>query len=49
MHNRKALIWKMADTGILDIDSEEDFELMEIIFQFLVGRNEEFGVQFEEV
>lgn len=49
MHNRKALIWKMADTGILDIDSEEDFELMEIIFQFLVGRNEEYKEQFEKL
>lgn len=47
MHNRKALIWEMQDTGILDIDSEEDFELMEIIFQFLVSHNEEYREQFK--
>lgn len=49
MHNRKALIWKMRDTGILDIDSEEDFELMEVIFKFLISRNEEYREQFKSV
>lgn len=46
MHNRKALIWKMKDTGILDIDSEEDFQLMEAIFKFLVRHDEDFVEQF---
>ncbi|MGN0395907.1 MAG: cytidylyltransferase domain-containing protein [Coprococcus sp.] len=49
MHNRKALIWKMKDTGILDIDSEEDFELMEVIFKFLISHNEEYREQFKIV
>lgn len=46
MHDRKARIWKMADTGILDIDSNEDFELMEIIFQFFVSHRQEYREQF---
>lgn len=29
--NRRAYIWIMQDTGILDIDSENDFELMEVL------------------
>ncbi len=32
---RKAVIWNMPDTGILDIDSEEDLELMEVVGRFL--------------
>lgn len=31
VNDRKALVWVMEDTGILDIDSEHDLELMEII------------------
>lgn len=46
VHGRKALIWEMQDTGVLDIDSEEDFELMEVIFQFLLGHREEYREQF---
>lgn len=46
MHNRKAQIWKMEDTGILDIDSNEDFELMEIIFQFFVCHKQKYREQF---
>lgn len=49
MYNRKALIWKMKDTGILDIDSEEDFELMEVIFRLLISHNEEYREQFKSV
>lgn len=35
LYERKALIWTMKDTGILDIDSEDDFKLMEIIAEYL--------------
>ncbi len=49
MHNRKALIWKMKDTGILDIDSEEDFELLEIIFKHFVSTCKEFEIQFDKL
>lgn len=32
--NRFALVWKMEDNGVLDIDSENDFELMELIADY---------------
>ena len=32
----------MADTGILDIDSEEDYELMQVIANFLFDKKETF-------
>ena len=32
----------MKDTGVLDIDSEEDFELMQVIAQYLFNNNEEY-------
>lgn len=35
IENRRALIWEMKDVGVLDIDSEQDFELMEVILRFL--------------
>lgn len=31
LYERKALIWIMRDTGILDIDSEDDMQMMELI------------------
>ena len=33
--DRKALIWIMDDTGVLDIDSEEDWELMQVVCKYL--------------
>lgn len=39
---RKATIWKMRDTGVLDIDSEADLELMEVIGRFLFENRKEF-------
>lgn len=32
--NRRAYVWIMDDTGILDIDSENDFELMEVLAEY---------------
>ena len=32
----------MADTGILDIDSEEDYELMQIIASYLYENRENY-------
>jgi len=32
----------MADTGILDIDSEEDYELMQVIANYLFEKKEAF-------
>lgn len=43
---RKAVIWKMQDTGILDIDSEKDLELMEIIGKYLYKNREEYRELF---
>lgn len=36
----------MADTGILDIDSEEDYELMQVIANYLFENNEAFRETF---
>lgn len=36
----------MADTGILDIDSEEDYELMQVIAKYLFENNEAFKEVF---
>ncbi len=32
--NRFAQIWKMQDSGVLDIDSENDFEVMEVLAKY---------------
>lgn len=37
----------MKDTGILDIDSEEDFELMQVVAKYLFNHNEEFHEVYE--
>lgn len=37
----------MADTGILDIDSEEDYELMQVIAKYLFGKKSEYKEIFE--
>ena len=39
----------MADTGILDIDSEEDYELMQVIAGYLFEKKEGFKETFEKV
>lgn len=39
----KCEVYEMMDTGILDIDSEEDFQLMEIIGRHLFNNNPDFG------
>lgn len=36
----------MTDTGILDIDSEEDYELMQVIAKYLFENNEAFKESF---
>ena len=37
----------MEDTGILDIDSEEDYELMQVIAKYLFGKKSEYKEIFE--
>jgi CMP-N,N'-diacetyllegionaminic acid synthase len=39
----------MKDTGILDIDSEEDYELMQVVAQYLYGKHEGYGEVFKTV
>ena len=39
----------MADTGVLDIDSEEDYELMQVIAKYLFSKNEAFVEVFDRV
>lgn len=39
----------MADTGFLDIDSEEDYELMQVIAKYLFENNEAFKETFNKV
>lgn len=40
---RREVIWQMKDTGILDIDSEEDFELMEVLAAYFYQKYPEYG------
>lgn len=40
--NRKAVIWRMQDTAVLDIDSETDLELMEVIGKYIFEHDEEY-------
>ena len=39
----------MKDTGILDIDSEEDYELISVIAKYFVENDDEYGTVFENV
>lgn len=38
---RKAVIWKMEDRAVLDIDSEEDYELMGLLESYYIKRDAE--------
>lgn len=40
--SRNSLIWEMDDTGILDIDCEKDFELIQILMRFISEHNEKY-------
>lgn len=43
IYERKALIWIMQDTGILDIDSEDDMKMMEVIAAHLWSGESEYA------
>ena len=43
IYERKALIWIMQDTGILDIDSEDDMKMMEVIAHHLWSGEPEYA------
>lgn len=40
-NERNAVIWRMLNTAVLDIDSEEDYELLGILLQHFAGKREE--------
>lgn len=40
---RREVVWQMKDTGILDIDSEEDFELMEVLAGYFYQKYPAYG------
>lgn len=40
---RKEVVWQMKDTGILDIDSEDDFELMEVLAAYFYQKYPAYG------
>ena len=40
---------EMYDTGILDLDHENDFELMEVIAEYLFKNNREFGEVYKNI
>lgn len=46
--NDKCDVIVMKDTGILDIDSEEDFELMQVIAEYLFLKDENFAALYQE-
>ena len=37
----------MKDTAVLDIDSEEDFQLMQVVAKYLFETDKEFGLIYE--
>lgn len=45
----KSIIFEMEDTAVLDIDSEEDFELMQVIAAYLFEKREAFAEMFRTV
>lgn len=40
---------EMYDTGILDLDHENDFELMEVIAEYLFKNNRQFAEVYENI
>lgn len=45
----KCGIHKMYDTGILDLDHENDFELMEVIAEYLINEKDEFREIYDNI
>lgn len=43
INERNSLIWEMDDTGILDIDSEKDFELIQVILKYLTNKDQQIN------
>lgn len=45
---RKEVVWQMKDTGVLDIDSEEDLELLEVIASYFYQKYSEYREIWEK-
>ena len=45
--DRKSVIWKMKDTAVLDIDSEEDYELLGVLVHYFVQKDEKIKEVYE--
>ena len=43
---RESGIIEMMDTGILDLDRENDFELMQVVAKYMLDKNSTFGIKF---
>ncbi|MCM1217000.1 MAG: acylneuraminate cytidylyltransferase family protein [Lachnospiraceae bacterium] len=46
--NRHALVWKMRDSVVLDIDSEDDFEMMELLAKYYWERGRYLDIKPQE-
>lgn len=44
LNEAKTVIYMMKDTAVLDIDSEEDFKLMQVVARYLFDEDEEYKV-----
>jgi len=49
LNEAKTAIYKMQDTAVLDIDSEEDFELMSVIAKYFYETDEYFRIVREAI
>lgn len=49
LNEAKTVIYLMQDTAVLDIDSEEDFELMSVIAQYLYEKDSDYRIVKESI
>ena len=48
LNKAKTVIYQMKDTAVLDIDSEEDFEMMGVIAEYLY-KNDKYYSYFRDL
>ncbi|MDD3137793.1 MAG: acylneuraminate cytidylyltransferase family protein [Lachnospiraceae bacterium] len=48
-HDRKAVIWKMKDTAVLDIDSEDDYEILGVLANYYIEKDEKLSCVKENI
>ena len=49
IYDGRAVSWVMKDTAVLDIDSEEDFELLQILAEYFYRTYESYGIIRESI